>query len=246
MTSLSRRFWLGAGIAAIAGLAQAQSSAKDPLAPLPEGAARAQPASGIQAPPRIAPASLRDRLNGLGRSFNGKAGISVVSLKDGWQADYNSTALFPQQSCSKLWVAITAMDAVDKGRISLNDRVTLGRSDLTLFHQPVSAKVLGKGGHTTTLGNLLFTVQLYGQEPPHLTHGPVLGRLSAHGIGVWGRTNRPGQFAVAYGRQPDNLSEVSALVATQLAHDNTAWIHLSGLQANTRYYYKKFKASITM
>jgi len=108
-------------------------------------------------PPRVAPASLRDRLAALGRAFNGNAGISVVSLKDGWQADYNAMSLFPQQSCSKLWVAITAMDAVDRGRVSLNDRVTLGRNDLTLFHQPISAKVLGNGGHTTTLGTLLFT-----------------------------------------------------------------------------------------
>jgi len=164
MTSFSCRFWFGVGFVATAGLAQAQSAKSDPLAPLPESSpARAQPAptrvqpSTAQLPPRIAPASLRDRINSLGRAFNGSAGISVVSLKEGWQADYNSTTLFPQQSCSKLWVAITAMDAVDKGRVSLNDRVTLRRDDLTLFHQPISAKVLGNGGHTTTLGSLLFT-----------------------------------------------------------------------------------------
>ena len=29
------------------------------------------------------------------------------------------------------------------------------RSDLTLFHQPIAAKILG-GGHTTTLGDLMF------------------------------------------------------------------------------------------
>ena len=156
MTSLSGRFFLGAGLALATGLAQAQSATTDPLAPLPERPAQSQ-ARAPQLPPRIAPASLRQRIDGLGRSFNGKAGISVYSLRDGWQADYNSTTLFPQQSCSKMWVAITAMDAVDKGRVSLNDRVTLGRSDLTLFHQPIQAKVLGKGGHTTTLGALLYT-----------------------------------------------------------------------------------------
>jgi len=95
-------------------------------------------------------------MSALGRAFNGSAGISVVSLNEGWQADYNATTLFPQQSCSKLWVAITAMDAVDRGRVSLNDKVTLVRDDLTLFHQPISAKIRG-GGHTTTLGALLFT-----------------------------------------------------------------------------------------
>lgn len=154
MTSNRCRFWLGIGLAASAGVAQAQQA--DPLAPLPESQVR-RPAATPQLPPRIAPASLRDRFAALGRAFNGNAGISVVSLREGWQADYNATTLFPQQSCSKLWVAIAAMDAVDKGRISLNDRVTLGRDDLTLFHQPIRAKVLGGGGHTTTLGALLFS-----------------------------------------------------------------------------------------
>ena len=153
MTSHSSRFWIGLGLAAVAGLAQAQSAKSDPLAPLPDQAVRQPP----QVAPRVAPSNVRDRIASLGRAFNGRAGISVVSLKGGWQADYNATTLFPQQSCSKLWVAITAMDAVDKGRVSLNDRVTLGRDDLTLFHQPIKSKVLGKGGHTTTLGTLLFT-----------------------------------------------------------------------------------------
>ena len=156
MTSLSYRLLLGFGLATATSLAVGQPVARDPLAPLPPGVAVTQPPP-LVLPPRIAPASLRNRLDSLGRGFNGRAGISVVSLTAGWQADYNATTLFPQQSCSKLWVAITAMDAVDKGKISLNDRVTLGRNDLTLFHQPISAKILGNGGHTTTLGTLLFT-----------------------------------------------------------------------------------------
>ena len=155
MTSLSYRVVLGFGLAAAAGTANCQQ-ARDPLAPLPPTATATQSQS-LLLPPRIAPASLRERVTALGRAFNGRAGISVVSLSEGWQADYNATTLFPQQSCSKLWVAITAMDAVDRGRISLNDKVTLGRDDLTLFHQPISAKILGNGGHTTTLGTLLFT-----------------------------------------------------------------------------------------
>ena len=154
MTSVSYRFLVGVGLAATASLASSQSVRNDPLAPLPPGAARVTPS--IQPAPRIAPASLRDRISTLGRSFNGIAGISVVSLNENWQADYNATRLFPQQSCSKLWVAIAAMDAVDKGRVSLDDKVTLHRSDLTLFHQPIRDKILG-GGHTTTLGSLLFT-----------------------------------------------------------------------------------------
>ena len=52
-------------------------------------------------------------------------------------------------------MSITALDAVDKGRVRLNDRVTLTRDDLTLFHQPIAAQILG-GGYTTTLGDLMF------------------------------------------------------------------------------------------
>ncbi|HKC01793.1 MAG TPA: serine hydrolase [Sphingomicrobium sp.] len=102
-----------------------------------------------------APEGLRDQTVALGRAFDGKAGIAVISLRDRWEIDWNANALFPQQSCSKLWVAITALDAVDHGKLGLDDRVTLGRSDLTLFHQPLRDKILG-GGLTTTLGSLMF------------------------------------------------------------------------------------------
>ena len=103
-----------------------------------------------------APSALRDRIGALGRSFDGIAGISVLSTRDNWQIDHNAARLYPQQSCSKLWVAIAALELVDQGRIRLDDRVTLGRDDLTLFHQPLRARILG-GGATTTLGALLFT-----------------------------------------------------------------------------------------
>ena len=106
--------------------------------------------------PVPAPVALKQQVLTLAQRFDGKAGIAIVSLRDGWEIGWNSDSLFPQQSCSKLWVAITAMDAVDRGKLRLDDRVTLGRGDLTLFHQPLREKVLGQGAHTTTLGSLLF------------------------------------------------------------------------------------------
>ena len=160
MTSRSRRLVLGLAVAAsaVAGTAVAQSQLQqDPLAPLAPGAS--QPVLPTVVTTRLqptAPAVLRDRVAALGRAFNGKAGISVVSIKDGWQAEYGAATLYPQQSCSKLWVAIAALDAVDRGRVRLDDRVTLGRDDLTLFHQPLRAKILG-GGHTTSLSALMHT-----------------------------------------------------------------------------------------
>ena len=150
MTSLGRRFGLALACAAITPVAA--SAAVQPKAP----PAPAKPKPASQPPVVAAPADLRQQLTGLGRNFDGKVGIAVVSLNDGWEIDWNANTLFPQQSCSKLWVAITAMDAVDRGKVSLDQPVTLTPADLTLFHQPIREKVLATGSYTTTLGSLLF------------------------------------------------------------------------------------------
>jgi beta-lactamase class A len=107
------------------------------------------------APSPIAPRYLQDRLIELGRGFDGRVGIAVQSADVGWSAGWKAHELYPQQSVSKLWVAITALDAADRGRVDMNRSVTLTRGDLTLFHQPIAAKVLG-GGYTTTLNDLMF------------------------------------------------------------------------------------------
>lgn len=103
-----------------------------------------------------APAYIRNRIAELGQGFDGQVGIAVQSIDDGWEAGWKDHGLYPQQSVSKLWVAITAMDAVDHGKLDLNDKVTLTRNDLTLFHQPIRDDILKNGGSfTTTYGDLM-------------------------------------------------------------------------------------------
>ena len=89
-----------------------------------------------------APAYIVSRVTELGQSFDGQVGIAVKSVDEGWSTGWKANELYPQQSVSKLWVAITAMDAVDKGKVSLDDPVTLTRDDLTLFHQPIAEQML--------------------------------------------------------------------------------------------------------
>ena len=139
------------GLAVVmAGLAQVSASAAIQVP-------QSEPAPFIVplAPRPSAPIYLRDRITALGSQFNGRVGIAVKSVNDGWQTGWKADELYPQQSVSKLWVSITALDAVDRGRVRLDDRVTLTRSDLTLFHQPIAAKILG-GGYTTSLSDLMF------------------------------------------------------------------------------------------
>ncbi len=74
--------------------------------------------------------------------------------------------------------------------------------------------------------------------PAKITHGPILGRLGAKEIGVWVRTSQPGAFRVRYGTQADKLDQVSSPEDTTLEHDNTGWVHITGLKPNTKYFYQ--------
>lgn len=100
------------------------------------------------------PADLLNAILGLGGGFKGIVGISIRDIDRGWAIGYNENTMMPQQSVSKFWVAIAVMDAVDHGKLSLNDPVTVRHSDLTLFHQP-SRSLVGKLGYRTTVAELL-------------------------------------------------------------------------------------------
>jgi phosphodiesterase/alkaline phosphatase D-like protein len=76
------------------------------------------------------------------------------------------------------------------------------------------------------------------QNGPRVTHGPFLGSVGPNDVWVWGRTERAAALRVRYGTSPGSLDLQSPAVATTPEHDNTAWIHLSGLKSNTRYYYQ--------
>jgi beta-lactamase class A len=149
MTSGLRR--IGLALVLLASAQVGTSAAVEPSGP--------PPAAHPIAPSRPLPAApiyIRDRVDELGRSFDGRVGIAVRSVDDGWATGWKADALYPQQSVSKLWVSITALDAVDKGRIRLDDKVTLSSGDITLFHQPIAALIRKSGSYSTTLDDLMF------------------------------------------------------------------------------------------
>ncbi len=101
-----------------------------------------------------APAGLVSAINSLSASFSGKKGIAVRAVDDGWTVEVGGRQRLPQQSVSKLWVAITLLDLRDQGRARLDEPLVVRREDLTLFHQPIAMLVKGDGYHTT-VGELL-------------------------------------------------------------------------------------------
>lgn len=100
------------------------------------------------------PPALVSVVRNLGQSFNGRVGIAVRRVGSDWTVAHNGNLLFPQQSVSKLWVSMSLLDAIDRGKLRLSDTTTITKNDLTLFHQP-SAALVGNTGWTTTYSDLM-------------------------------------------------------------------------------------------
>ena len=70
-----------------------------------------------------------------------------------------------------------------------------------------------------------------------ITHGPSLGRAGVDHIGVWARTSKPTEFKVFYGTDASQLTS-TATAKTELASDNTGWVLIDELAADTKYFYE--------
>lgn len=93
-------------------------------------------------------------IRSLVSDFDGTVGVSVRRAGAEWVIAEGADRPLPQQSVSKLWVALTLMDQIDRGLRSLDDEVFITKSDLVVFHQPLAAKV-GPSGYRATLRELL-------------------------------------------------------------------------------------------
>lgn len=106
---------------------------------------------------RRPPAGLDERIHNMWRNFPGKTGIAVQRIDGEWTLSRRGEDLFPQQSVSKFWVALTVLDAIDQGRIRFDQKVRIGREDLAVFYQPLAARVPKDGALTLTVRELIET-----------------------------------------------------------------------------------------
>jgi beta-lactamase class A len=126
----------------------------------PSAPAPARPAHDASTPPRprIArtppPSPLQERLATLAERYREPVGIAVSEVGKTWVAAVNGQSLFPQQSVSKTWVALTVMDQVDRGRLRLTDPVLMRPEDRSVFYEPIVGKI-GRRGYQTTVEDLL-------------------------------------------------------------------------------------------
>lgn len=100
------------------------------------------------------PRELQVRIDSIAAGFHGRFGIAIRAVDDGWTVEHGARQRLPQQSVSKLWVAMTVLDQRDQGRLRLDDPIIVRPEDLTLFHQPI-AFLVKAGGYRTSVGGLL-------------------------------------------------------------------------------------------
>ena len=70
-----------------------------------------------------------------------------------------------------------------------------------------------------------------------ITHGPVLGQIAESSVRVWIRTEDPKQFSVAVSESVPFEGAEEIAGETLADQDNTGWVTVDGLKANTEYFY---------
>jgi beta-lactamase class A len=105
------------------------------------------------APP--APAALQAEVERLSKGYGEPAGIAVTDVAQGWTAQALGEETFPQQSVSKLWVALAVMQAVDDKRLSLEQTVLMGPEDRSVFYQPLASRIRAAQPLQITIAELL-------------------------------------------------------------------------------------------
>lgn len=99
--------------------------------------------------PKPGPEALQRDLDMLAEAFGETVGLAIVDISANWMVDVRGDMAFPQQSVSKLWVALTTLSAIDRGAAGLDDAVVLTEADRSVFNQPVSYLITPEGFPTT-------------------------------------------------------------------------------------------------
>jgi len=84
----------------------------------------------LQAPPSSTRDALEERFRTIAASAGGEVGVSVLHLETGRGASLHGHERFPMASVFKLPVAIALLERVDRGALSLDQRVPIGAADL--------------------------------------------------------------------------------------------------------------------
>ena len=80
---------------------------------------------------------LRNDIDTLWKKFPGRAGIAIYTPFSDDIIGRRQTERFPQQSVSKMWVALTILEQEAAGKLSLDKKIRVTRDDIVVFSQPI-------------------------------------------------------------------------------------------------------------
>ena len=84
--------------------------------------------------------SLDTQINSLIKNKKATVGISVLGFEDSFTYNKNADKKLPMQSVFKFHIAAAVLDYVEKGKLSLDQKVTLNQSNLHEIHGRLFAK----------------------------------------------------------------------------------------------------------
>ena len=111
------------------------------------------PASPSPAP--APPAELQADLQDLIDRYREPVGVAITDVPTGWTAQIAGDEVYPQQSVSKLWVALAVLQAVDDGKMRLDQWAVMRPDDRSVFYQPLASRIRDPDGLAITLADLL-------------------------------------------------------------------------------------------
>src|ERR1700761_1950143 len=84
--------------------------------------------------------SIRDQIEQLAKPAKGIVGVSILNLETRDTLSYNGNARMVMQSVMKLPIAMTVLDQVDKGKLTLDQTIRITKRDLPKTYSPLRDK----------------------------------------------------------------------------------------------------------
>lgn len=92
------------------------------------------------------------------KSSEGTIGVAIAGLEDGFSLDVNNNKRFPMLSVYKFPLALAVLNEVDKGRLSLDQKIPVAKSDMRPDTWSPLRDVYPNGGDISVAELLRYTV----------------------------------------------------------------------------------------
>jgi beta-lactamase class A len=88
--------------------------------------------------------ALEREIAAIEKQAKGRLGVALLDLRDRKSWSHRGGESFPMQSVFKLPLAVAALQAVEAGRFTLDQKITVTRKDFSLYHSPLAKAFKGQ------------------------------------------------------------------------------------------------------